>query len=60
MKDLKKHADVVGLDTTAFNECLDGAKHRPEVLGAFQGAAGYGLTATPTVFINGRMITGEA
>jgi protein-disulfide isomerase len=60
LPDLKSHANTAGLDTTAFNECLDSAKHRTAATSAFQLASGYGLTATPTVFINGRMIVGVA
>jgi protein-disulfide isomerase len=60
LPDLKRHANSAGLDTKAFDECLDGAKHRTAATSAYQLASGYGLTATPTVFINGRMIVGIA
>jgi protein-disulfide isomerase len=60
LPDLKRHANSAGLDTKAFDECLDSAKHRPAAMSAYQLASGYGLTATPTVFINGRMIVGIA
>lgn len=59
-EDLKKHAGVVGLDTTSFNQCLDGGKYRSQIQGALQAAARYVVPATPTVFINGRMVMGVA
>ena len=56
--DLKRRAADIGLDTARFNDCLDSGRH----------AAGWqldralgqrlGVSATPTFFINGRMVAG--
>ena len=58
--DLKKHADVVGLDVQSFNACLDGGKYRKQLNGARQAASNVYVLTTPTLFINGRLITGLA
>lgn len=59
-QDLKKHAGALGLDARAFSRCLDGGKYRAQIAGALQAAAPYVVPATPTVFINGRMVMGVA
>ena len=59
-EDLKKHADTLGLEPRAFSQCLDGGKYRALITGALQAAAPYVVLATPTVFINGRMVMGVA
>jgi len=58
--ELKKHAAALGLDSATFNQCLDGGKYRKQAQGALQAAASYAVPATPTVFINGRMVRGVA
>lgn len=55
---LKNYAADLGLDTAAFNECLDSGKHADEVKKDLQDANNYGATGTPTFFINGMKLVG--
>ena len=56
--DLKKHATDLGLDGAAFGTCLDTSKYGERVRdGVSQGTA-LGVNSTPTVFINGRRLSG--
>ena len=55
---LKGYAAQLGLDTTAFNDCLDSGKHASEVEKDYQDGQSYGVTATPTFFINGQLLRG--
>ena len=59
-KDLKQYAGDIGLDLTIFSRCFDAATHRDKVMSDMQEGRGYGVSATPTVFINGRMVMGAA
>ncbi len=56
--DLKKHAAELGLDTAAFNECLDSGKHTAEWQQDASDAGSLGVDSTPYFFINGRMLKG--
>ena len=55
---LKQYAKDLGLDITQFNECLDSGKMASEVEKDFQDGASYGISGTPTFFINGVMVVG--
>ena len=55
---LKDYAKQLKLDTGTFAACLDKATHGKDVERALEEAEGYGVTATPTVFINGRLVVG--
>lgn len=56
--DLKRYAASVGVDAVRFNACLD-TSSRAEVVrdGVAQGTR-LGINSTPTVFINGRRVSG--
>ncbi len=56
--DLKSHAAALGLDAAAFNSCLDSGKHASSVKADAALAKEHGVTATPTFFINGRLLAG--
>ena len=56
--ELKEHAAALGLDGTAFNQCLDSGKYTAEVRRDADEAARLGLSGTPAFFINGRLLTG--
>ena len=56
--DLVETAGTIGLDKDAFKGCLDSGKFRSEVQKDFQEGQKYGVTGTPTFFINGIMIVG--
>jgi protein-disulfide isomerase len=55
---LKGYASDLGLDTAAFNDCLDSDKYASEVTKDAQDAQSYGVTGTPSFFINGHQVTG--
>ena len=55
---LKDYAKQLKLDPAAFATCLDKATHTKDVNSALLEAAGHGVSATPTVFINGRLVVG--
>jgi len=56
--DLKRRAAEIGLNTVRFDECLDSGKFSATWQQNRTEGQGYGVSATPTFFINGRMITG--
>jgi predicted DsbA family dithiol-disulfide isomerase len=55
---LKKYAADLGLDGAKFNQCLDSSKYEARVQDALGAGGRLGITSTPTVFVNGRMING--
>ncbi len=57
---LKGYADELGLDATAFATCLDDGRHASRVQRDLEIGQQYGVSSTPTVFINGRPVMGAA
>jgi protein-disulfide isomerase len=55
---LKQHAIEVGLDTAAFNACVDGRKYQSAVQEDMQVGQQLGVTGTPAFYINGRPLSG--
>jgi protein-disulfide isomerase len=55
---LKLHAAGIGLDTAAFNACLDSSRFGDRVREGMDMGTMLGVSATPTVFINGRSVSG--
>lgn len=55
---LKKHAADAGLDAAKFNACLDTAKYGDRVQEQMGIGTRLGVSSTPTVFVNGRMVSG--
>lgn len=55
---LKKYAADTGLDAAAFSTCLDSAKYADRVTSQIGVGTGLGVGSTPSVFINGRMLSG--
>jgi len=55
---LKKYAADAGLDVTKFNQCLDTSKYEARVEDALAAGNRLGISSTPTVYVNGRMING--
>lgn len=51
-------AQTLGLNTTAFNQCLDSGKYKQEVLDETTAGQKYGVTGTPSVFVNGKIFVG--
>ena len=55
---LKKYAADAGLDAAKFSACLDTAKYGDRVQEQMGVGTGLGVSSTPTVFINGRLVSG--
>jgi protein-disulfide isomerase len=55
---LKAYAADAGLDAEVFSACLDTAKYADRVQAQMGVGTGLGVRSTPTVFINGRMVSG--
>jgi len=53
---LKQMAETLGLDTGAFNTCLDSDEKRAGVEASIADAQAQGIDSTPTIFINGTEI----
>src|SRR5215468_5581437 len=56
---LTRYAKEVGLDINAFGRCLDSGKFKAVVQRDLRDGALLGVTGTPTLFINGREISGN-
>ncbi|MEX1064105.1 MAG: DsbA family protein [Candidatus Paceibacterota bacterium] len=56
--DLKKWAAQIGLDSGAFNGCLDSAKYADKVTDHLNQGISAGVSGTPATYINGRLVPG--
>lgn len=54
----KQFAADLGLDTEAFNACLDSGKYNAAVQEDFRDGQRFGVTGTPAFFVNGRFLSG--
>jgi len=52
------HARELGLDADQFEACVDQEKYHDRVLQDLEEAMNFGVTGTPTFFINGRKLSG--
>ena len=57
---LKQYAASLGLDSTAFDNCLDSGQMAAEVQSDFADGTAYGVTGTPAFFVNGTLVSGAA
>jgi len=55
---LKKHAEEVGIEPATFEACMHSPTPRRAVRADVRDADEYGVSATPTFFINGRRLEG--
>ena len=55
---LKGFAAMLGLNAGQFNECLDSGKHEADVKSDTEAGRLFGVSGTPSTFVNGKMITG--
>jgi protein-disulfide isomerase len=55
---LKKHAADLSLDSATFNACLDSGKYGSRVTAGISQGTRLGVNSTPTLYINGRMLSG--
>ena len=56
--DLKRHALQLGLNAETFNQCLDTSKYAERVRDGVSEGGQLGVNSTPTIFINGRRLSG--
>jgi protein-disulfide isomerase len=59
VNDLKSHAEKLGLDTAAFNACVDSKRFAPQVKEDLKAGASAGTDGTPALYINGRFLNGN-
>ena len=57
-ENLKRFADELGLDTEAFNECLDSGKYAELVQSQTASGQQIGVKSTPTFLVNGQPVIG--
>ena len=55
---LKQYASQAGLDGAAFDACLASSKYQQKVQDAIDLGTRFGVSSTPTVFVNGRVVNG--
>ena len=58
-RDLKQYAGDIGLDTGAFNECLDSDRYFDYIRNDMQEARRAGARGTPTFLINGQAVSSQ-
>jgi len=56
--ELKKWSSQTGLDSAKFNKCLDSGKYKSEVEKDLADGSSYGVSGTPTLFVNGNPVVG--
>jgi protein-disulfide isomerase len=56
--DLHRKAAQVGLDAASFKTCLDMQKYADTIEQDLKEGVAHGVTGTPAVFINGRLVSG--
>jgi protein-disulfide isomerase len=57
-EDLKSHARELGLDGDRFDTCLDSGEMQSVVQNDLRDGFRFGVTGTPTFFINGQVVVG--
>ena len=60
VEDLKRYAAALGLNAAEFDTCVDEGKFRDRVQQDMDEGIRYGVSSTPTIFINGRPVIGVA
>ena len=56
--DLEAYAGEIGLDTTAFKECLDSGKYASKITQNTQEGRSFGIRGTPGFMVNGQLVSG--
>ncbi len=55
---LEAYAADIGLDTSAFKECLDSGKYASKITQNTQEAISFGISGTPGFLVNGQLVSG--
>lgn len=55
---LKQGAARLGLNQTAFDQCLDSGTHEARVRAGYEQGEKLGVNSTPTIYVNGRPLIG--
>ncbi|MDP3963530.1 MAG: DsbA family protein [bacterium] len=55
---LKNAAKTIGLNTSKFDQCLDSGKHAAAVKADYDAGSSYGVSGTPSFFVNGEIVVG--
>jgi protein-disulfide isomerase len=58
--DLKSTAARLGMDADQFDQCLDANKYEDEIRADLRAGETAGITGTPALFVNGRLVPGGA
>jgi protein-disulfide isomerase len=58
VEDLKHKAEKLSMDMKAFNACLDSGKYLAEIQSDMEEGVRVGISGTPAMFINGRLLIG--
>jgi len=58
ISELKSYAAELGLDTAAFNQCLDSGQFQAKVAQNQQDAYNHGARATPSFLVNNQLVVG--
>ncbi len=56
--ELKKWASQIGVNVGQFNKCIDSGKYKTEVEKDTADGTSYGVSGTPTLFVNGLPVVG--
>lgn len=56
--DFKQYASDLKLDTAKFNSCLDTDKYKNKIAADINDGNSYGVSGTPTFYINGKQLVG--
>ncbi len=55
---LKNQAKTLGLNSGKFDQCLDSGKYAAAVKKDYDAGSGYGVSGTPSFFVNGELVVG--
>jgi protein-disulfide isomerase len=58
LDDLRRHARELSLDMPRFNACVDSGKYAVKVSQGLEAGNRLGVSSTPTLFVNGRVMPG--
>ncbi len=58
LENLKRFAEALALDSTAFDSCLDSGKYTARVTDDTTAARQMGVESTPTILVNGEKVAG--